>query len=143
VLAALTAGCGGHHAASDEAILAVQKSARGKAFWFFPSRATSVRCAIPGDAPPHGEGIRIAGRCTTRVEPHVANAPGTAVIPRGTAVIFTESWPRSAFSRSGSTTRMQKHAWRFLVSPTGEVVLDRESGDIAPNGCCVTPTAHG
>ena len=48
VLAALTAGCGGHHAASDEAILAVQKSARGKAFWFFPSRATSVRCAIPG-----------------------------------------------------------------------------------------------
>lgn len=108
---------------ADWAIVAVQASAVGEGFGFFPSHPARARCVIHGGGP--SPGLRIVGICATRVAPRRGYSGQTLVV-------FTEDWPWRAFHYGGSPHRRQHHSWRFLVLPSGKVARSGQSGDFPP-----------
>jgi hypothetical protein len=105
---------------AEHAILRVQISDAGSAFGFFPSHPGAATCVIQGGGP--GPGLRVHGLCATRV-----------LLRRAAAtVVFTERWPWRAFHYSGTPRRPQHHSWRFVVRPSGKVVVAANVGDFPP-----------
>ena len=90
-------------------------------FTIFPTTVVSRTCQIKGGGPPPG--ILVPGSCRTEVE-----ASGPNYVVR-----FTETWDASRFHhQSDPSSGDLQHTWAFVVSGTGEVVAQPQTGHFPP-----------
>jgi hypothetical protein len=87
----------------------------------FPQSVGSQSCQIKGGGPPPG--IVVPGTCRTEVESSGSNY----------VVRFIETWDASRFHLAGEPSSGElQHTWSFVVSGTGVVVAQPESGNFPP-----------
>jgi Rieske Fe-S protein len=87
----------------------------------FPRSVGSQTCQIRGGGPPPG--IVVPGTCKTEVE-----ASGSNYVVR-----FVETWDASRFHYAGEPSSGElQHTWSFVVSSSGVVVAQPESGNFPP-----------
>lgn len=87
----------------------------------FPTSVGSQSCQIHGGGPPPG--IVVPGVCRTDVA-----ASGASSV-----VSFTETWDARQFHQADDPSSGElRHTWSFLVSGTGAVVAQPDSGNFPP-----------